>query len=352
MDKKLSLMVVALSTAVLGTGCSIFGGDDKPAPEDCCNNSVEIDPAVEHKLAVEKIERITREDTVSYYYDERRSAAIVAGGYKHTLGVNNYNFKSDEYSDNVKYDLSKRYKDFKGLNSLSDEMAVPVSALFTPSKKVKDYSYYELGRWQRLCGGLNGESMDKKDWAFVRYNRKAFPADLLDSCRLPAGDVLAKHGFKVPKQYLTSGYDEQQNSQRVVIPMIVKDHTPSNQPFTVPVKEKPQVAKTVAPKVPEFSIETYITSTDKAQSEFPKSAPKYYSLTPPEPKKLEEAKEANEPQEKKAEVKSDVRIESFVPATLHKTAPVASEKAKNTISASAKQEPVEQIKAQAPLNLD
>ena len=156
----------------------------------------------------------------------------------------------------------------------------------------------------------------------------------------------------MPKQYLTSGYDEQQNSQRVVIPMIEKDHTPSYQPFTVPVKEKPQVAKTVAPKVPEFSIETYITSTDKAQSEFPKSAPKYYSLTPPEPKKLEEAKAANEPQEQKADVKSDVRIESFVPATLHKTAPVASEKAKNTISASAKQEPVEQIKAQAPLNLD
>ncbi|WP_295352101.1 hypothetical protein [uncultured Succinivibrio sp.] len=229
-----SVMALSLSSMVLLTitGCATSDKD-----EDCCSsakieNALQNNPAIYNRLSREKADRISRELTMSYYTDERRSAAIEEGGFKHTLGMNNPLYKGDEFPQNVRYDLSKRYN---GQSDANGYKKVPVTAVFNPNKNSKDYSYYELGRWQRLCDGSNGKNMDRLDWRFVKRNKDAFPMDLLDTCVMPSSEVLSRHGISTPVEYRNSNSKTSQKDvlPNSVYPYLIKDHTPSNTPIVI-----------------------------------------------------------------------------------------------------------------------
>lgn len=232
---KKSLLALSVCSAVFITGCSTSAEN-----EECCTSAkiektLQKNPAVYKQLSREKNDRISRELTMSYYDDERRSAAIEEGGFKHTLGINNPLYKSDEYPQNVRYDLSKRYNGQNGLNGADGYKNVPVTAVFKPNKQSSDYSYYELGRWQRLCDGTNGKNMDRLDWRFVKRNKDAFPMDLLDTCVMPSSEVLSRHGISTPADYRNSNSKTSQKDvlPNSVYPYLIKDHTPSNTPIVI-----------------------------------------------------------------------------------------------------------------------
>ena len=281
---KMSLLALSIGSAVLLSGCSTS------ADEDCCSSAkvektLQKNPAVYNKLSREKADRITRELTMSYYDDERRSAAIEEGGFKHTLGMNNPVYNSDEYPQNVKFDLSKRYSGQNADNG-NGYKNVPVTAVFKPNKQSSDYSYYELGRWQRLCDGTNGKNMDRLDWRFVRKHQDEFPVDLLDTCRLPSGKVLTQHGISTPAEYRksdTSKNVQKDNLPATVYPYIMKDHTPANTPIVikeptittdddivitpVPYFDKSKEAKTAKVRPYAKSATDKVQKTDSGKSE-------------------------------------------------------------------------------------
>ncbi|MBE6423079.1 hypothetical protein [Succinivibrio dextrinosolvens] len=231
---KKSIIALSLTSIFFLTGCATSADD-----EDCCTSlaaekALRKNPDIYNKLSRDKADRISRELTMSFYNDERRSAAVEEGGFKHTLGMNNPLYKSDEYPANVRYDLSKRYQ---GQNSgLTSSSNVPVRDVFNPGKQSSDYSYYELGRWQRLCDGTNGRNMDRLDWRFVRNHKNEFPMDLLDTCRLPSSDNLARHGIRGGSEYSRKPVksiavrDDLPNS---VYPYLMKDHEPANTPLVI-----------------------------------------------------------------------------------------------------------------------
>lgn len=229
-----SLIALSIGSLVLLTSCATSDED-----EDCCTSAkmeknLKKNPAYYNSLSRQKYDRVTRDLTMSYYNDERRSAAVEEGGFKHTLGNNNPLFNGENLPQTVRYDLSKRYKDFN--EPAGGYKQIPVTAVFRPGKSSSDYSYYELGRWQRLCDGSNGRNMDRLDWRFVRKNKNAFPADLINSCVMPSGEVLTSHGIFIPSEYKyktitkTVEKDELPSS---VYPYIMIDHTPANTPIVI-----------------------------------------------------------------------------------------------------------------------
>lgn len=209
--KKSFKSLIALSlTSILIAGCSskeeVYDCDADPN----CINDYKIEDQLQknqplyNRLAREKNDRISRDLTNSFYLDERKSAAIEQGGFKPTLGMNNPAYRGDEYPFNVKYDLTRRYQNSgNGANGVGSYRNVLVDEVFSSSRarKMSDYSYYELGRWQRLCDGSDGRSMDSLDWKYVRKNRDAFPIELFDTCVLPSGTTLSKHGIPTPAEY-------------------------------------------------------------------------------------------------------------------------------------------------------
>lgn len=210
--KKSFKSLIALSlTSILIAGCSSSEEKlyDCDADPNCINdykieNQLQKNQSLYNRLAREKNDRISRDLTNSFYLDERKSAAIEQGGFKPTLGMNNPAYRGDEYPSNVKYDLARRYQNSgNGADGVGSYRNVPVDEVFSSSRarKMSDYSYYELGRWQRLCDGSDGRSMDGLDWKYVRKNRDAFPIELFDTCVLPSGTTLSRHGIKTPAEY-------------------------------------------------------------------------------------------------------------------------------------------------------
>lgn len=155
--------------------------------------------------------RVNEKDAVVYIdEDERRGAAIEQGADKHFLHKTGDNGNSPLMSNNVKYNrqdpnayvntanntnvnnnTSDTSKKSSG-TSVSDATREKILGRYKLGES-KDYSFYELSRWQRFCN--NGKNMDRLDWKFVKSYNNVFPKDMLDTCELPSVEQLRKHGM-------------------------------------------------------------------------------------------------------------------------------------------------------------
>ena len=234
LTKNLKLIATGISIALITTACASKQNNSTLNTRLEFEKALEKAPKFKQKLAKDKAVRTGRELTLSYYADERRSAAIEEGGYRHTLGNNNPNFNSEIYPANVRYDLKHR-------NSfLTPVIKNRVKDSFGTSSHTKDYSYYELGRWQRLCDGTNGRTMDKLDWRFVKRNQNRFPIELMDGCMLPTTAVLSKHGIRSTGELNSKRLQVNGNLPEIVYVRIEKDHEPANTPIPV-IKSEPVI---------------------------------------------------------------------------------------------------------------
>ena len=153
--------------------------------------------------------RVNEKDAVVYIdEDERRGAAIEQGSDKHFLHKTGDNGSSPLISNNVKYNrqdpnayvntanstnvnnkASDNTKKTSG-TSVSDATRQKILSRYKLGES-KDYSFYELSRWQRFCD--NGKNMDRLDWKFVK-------SYMLDTCELPSVEQLRKHGMLGKKE--------------------------------------------------------------------------------------------------------------------------------------------------------
>lgn len=159
--------------------------------------------------------RVNKKDAVVYIdEDERRGAAIEQGADKHFLHKTGDNGNSPLISNNVKYNrqdpnayvntatnvnnkAADNSKQQSSGTSVSDATREKILGRYKLGES-KDYSFYELSRWQRFCD--NGKNMDRLDWKFVKSYNNVFPKDLLDTCELPSMEQLRKHGMLGKKE--------------------------------------------------------------------------------------------------------------------------------------------------------
>lgn len=232
-NRKITLIATGLSVVLLATACTTKPNSTLHSSIDY-ENALERNPSYKKQLAKDKTDRISRELTLSFYADERRSAAIEEGGFKHTLANRNEEFNPEQYPSNVRYDL-KRRNTYNAPAAQNND----VQDIFKTAS-IKDYSYYELGRWQRLCDGTNGRNMDRLDWRFVKRNKNKFPIEILENCKLPSTEVLARHGIRTPSERTSVRTTANDVLPNTVYGRIVKDHEISNTPITI-VKSEPVI---------------------------------------------------------------------------------------------------------------
>lgn len=200
---KPKLLVLALSATLALSACS-----SKP---DYSYQVTENAVAPTSLNPQTKNARVNEKDAVVYIdEDERRGAAIEQGSDKHFLHKTGDNGSSPLISNNVKYNrqdpnayvntanstnvnnkASDNTKKTSG-TSVSDATRQKILSRYKLGES-KDYSFYELSRWQRFCD--NGKNMDRLDWKFVKSYNNVFPKDMLDSCELPSVEQLRKHGM-------------------------------------------------------------------------------------------------------------------------------------------------------------
>ena len=200
---KPKLLVLALSATLALSACS-----SKP---DYSYQVTENAVAPTSLNPQTKNARVNEKDAVVYIdEDERRGAAIEQGSDKHFLHKTGDNGSSPLMSNNVKYNrqdpnayvntanstnvnnkASDNTKKTSG-TSVSDATRQKILSRYKLGES-KDYSFYELSRWQRFCD--NGKNMDRLDWKFVKSYNNVFPKDMLDTCELPSMEQLRKHGM-------------------------------------------------------------------------------------------------------------------------------------------------------------
>lgn len=200
---KPKLLVLALSATLALSACS-----SKP---DYSYQVTENAVAPTSLNPQTKNARVNEKDAVVYIdEDERRGAAIEQGSDKHFLHKTGDNSSSPLISNNVKYNrqdpnayvntanstnvnnkASDNTKKTSG-TSVSDATRQKILSRYKLGES-KDYSFYELSRWQRFCD--NGKNMDRLDWKFVKSYNNVFPKDMLDTCELPSVEQLRKHGM-------------------------------------------------------------------------------------------------------------------------------------------------------------
>lgn len=200
---KPKLLVLALSATLALSACS-----SKP---DYSYQVTENAVAPTSLNPQTKNARVNEKDAVVYIdEDERRGAAIEQGSDKHFLHKTGDNGSSPLISNNVKYNrqdpnayvntanstnvnnkASDNTKKTSG-TSVSDSTRQKILSRYKLGES-KDYSFYELSRWQRFCD--NGKNMDRLDWKFVKSYNNVFPKDMLDTCELPSVEQLRKHGM-------------------------------------------------------------------------------------------------------------------------------------------------------------
>ena len=205
---KPKLLVLALSATLALSACS-----SKP---DYSYQVTENAVAPTSLNPQTKNARVNEKDAVVYIdEDERRGAAIEQGSDKHFLHKTGDNGNSPLISNNVKYNrqdpnayvntanstnvnnkASDNTKKTSG-TSVSDATRQKILSRYKLGES-KDYSFYELSRWQRFCD--NGKNMDRLDWKFVKSYNNVFPKDLLDTCELPSMEQLRKHGMLGKKE--------------------------------------------------------------------------------------------------------------------------------------------------------
>ena len=205
---KPKLLVLALSATLALSACS-----SKP---DYSYQVTENAVAPTSLNPQTKNARVNEKDAVVYIdEDERRGAAIEQGSDKHFLHKTGDNGSSPLISNNVKYNRQDPNAYVNTANSTnvnnkaSDNTKKPSGTSVSDATRQKilsryklgeskDYSFYELSRWQRFCD--NGKNMDRLDWKFVKSYNNVFPKDLLDTCELPSVEQLRKHGMLGKKE--------------------------------------------------------------------------------------------------------------------------------------------------------
>ena len=205
---KPKLLVLALSATLALSACS-----SKP---DYSYQVTENAVAPTSLNPQTKNARVNEKDAVVYIdEDERRGAAIEQGSDKHFLHKTGDNGSSPLISNNVKYNRQDPNAYVNTANSTnvnnktSDNTKKPSGTSVSDDKRSeilgryklgesKDYSFYELSRWQRFCD--NGKNMDRLDWKFVKSYNNVFPKDMLDTCELPSMEQLRKHGMLGKKE--------------------------------------------------------------------------------------------------------------------------------------------------------
>lgn len=118
----------------------------------------------------------------------RRGAGIDGEGDKHFLDANCNPANSSPLIGNARYDRS--HQDSRPATYNSDIMS-----RFRQGS-IKDYSYYELSRWERFCD--YGHNMDRLDWKFIKeaaQGRHNFPTELSGKCNPPSDSQLRRHGL-------------------------------------------------------------------------------------------------------------------------------------------------------------
>lgn len=199
---KPKLLVLALSATLALSACS-----SKP---DYSYQVTENAVAPTSLNPQTKNARVNEKDAVVYIdEDERRGAAIEQGSDKHFLHKTGDNGNSPLISNNVKYNRQDpnayvNTANSTNVNKASDNTKKPSETSVSDATRQKilsryklgeskDYSFYELSRWQRFCD--NGKNMDRLDWKFVKSYNNVFPKDMLDTCELPSVEQLRKHGM-------------------------------------------------------------------------------------------------------------------------------------------------------------
>ena len=205
---KPKLLVLALSATLALSACS-----SKP---DYSYQVTENAVAPTSLNPQTKNARVNEKDAVVYIdEDERRGAAIEQGSDKHFLHKTGDNGSSPLISNNVKYNrqdpnayvntanstnvnnkASDNTKKTSG-TSVSDATRQKILSRYKLGES-KDYSFYELSRWQRFCD--NGKNMDRLDWKFVKSYNNVFPKDMLDTCELASMEQLRKHSMLGKKE--------------------------------------------------------------------------------------------------------------------------------------------------------
>lgn len=180
-------IIVTLVFSTLLLGCSSnktiedFGNSEAVAP-----TSLNPQEKAQHTH--------TRDYNVLKDLDMRRGAGIEQGARKHFLSVSKD--KSKLLNSNVKYDRKHTPHDSLNSNNFIDN-GNNGNFLYHNFKigSIKDYSYYELSRWQRFCN--KSKNMDHRDWRFVNDRSHVFPEELVETCQIPSKKQMKKHGFKM-----------------------------------------------------------------------------------------------------------------------------------------------------------
>lgn len=200
---KPKLLVLALSATLALSACSSMP-DYSYQVTDNAVAPTSLNPQTKNA-------RVNEKDAVVYIdEDERRGAAIEQGSDKHFLHKTGDNGSSPLISNNVKYNRQDPNAYVNTANSTNVNNKASDNTKKTSETSVsdatrqkilsryklgesKDYSFYELSRWQRFCD--NGKNMDRLDWKFVKSYNNVFPKDMLDTCELPSVEQLRKHGM-------------------------------------------------------------------------------------------------------------------------------------------------------------
>lgn len=181
MKMHIAALCAAAAFSLALAGCS--HREDASAPEMEAEAPTPVNPQYK------QMQVSTKDLRAEYEKAWRRGAAIDGGGGKHFLDAG-CSPSSPIASPSVKYDPFRRGASpataRAGRSRFLD--AVPVGA-------IKDYSYYELSRWQRFCDG--GRGMDSLDWKFIRnWKKHPFPSEMLGSCRAPSDRTIRRHGVR------------------------------------------------------------------------------------------------------------------------------------------------------------
>lgn len=161
-----------LATAlILATGCSSL-------------QSKQVEPESEVQLveAEAKIDRVTRDLTMTWGNIGRGGAAIRQPAYIHVLGEGNLVQSKEDalFSDSAP--PADAAVVITALNSIIDSGDGITSS---NSGEQGGFSMYELSRWERFCD--NGKAMDEPDWRFVTKHGGAsgVPSIYQASCAVP-----------------------------------------------------------------------------------------------------------------------------------------------------------------------
>ncbi|MCB5162636.1 hypothetical protein [Marinomonas algarum] len=163
--------------AILMIGAAIVSG--------CASKDVvtHID-TIEVQNKETQMKRTSRDSTLSWENIGRGGAALRQPAYVHVLGEGNLKVLSKD-SDIPEVNAKNPFEP-SDLMAVIDGIDKKSSNATNQTKhSIKQYSLYELSRWERFCD--QGKGMDEDDWMFVTNNggESGLPEIYSGSCKSP-----------------------------------------------------------------------------------------------------------------------------------------------------------------------